>query len=116
MSVLVLYADETDPDTRLAWYAEDGSGDLRDFTGWTLSVEIVSADGSLVDTKTTGVSGGDGSEASNVNIAWTAAELGDLAGSTYQLRVKAVSGAETAVFTIDARHSLPRLAVLSVPA
>ena len=116
MTTIVVYSDETDPDTRLAW--KDISGALRNFVtpAYTMSVEVVNfADNTVELAKTTGVTGGDGTGASNVNIAWTAAELAPLVGLSLRLRAKAVNGTELAVFTIDNRGSLPALRVIPKP-
>jgi hypothetical protein len=110
-NTVTIYQDETDPDTRLAWYDTDGQ--LRDLTGWTLTAEVVNRH-SIIATKTTGITGGDGTGTSNVNIAWTTDELDDLDG-TYMLRVVATSGSETAVFTVDTLGNLPKLKVITKP-
>lgn len=113
-TIVVVYSDETDPDTRLAWKADVG---LRNFTGWTLTAEVVNRETNvLVLTKTTGVTGGDGTGTSNVNIAWTAAELGGLtAEQIYKLRVTATLGAEKAVFKLNDSGSLPGFKVIAKP-
>jgi hypothetical protein len=114
-STVTLYSDETDPDTRLAWY--DSEGALRDLTGWTLAVEVVDPASNVVTLdKTTGITGDDGTNTSNVNIAWTAAELDGINGATYRLRVTATSGTDMAVFTVDDRGTLPLLKVITAPA
>lgn len=115
MTLITLYADETDPDTRLAW--KDATGALRNFTGWTMSVEVVDpATNAVRLAKSSGVTGSDGSGLSNVNIAWTAAELTGLAGpASYWLRVLAVNGSERAVFTLNLLGTLPRLRVILKP-
>lgn len=117
MSTVTLWADETDPDTRLAWKSLTGT--LRNFTGWTMSVEVVHPTMDTIQlTKTSGVTGGDGTGLSNVNIAWTAAELAQLdddPSRLWRLRAKATQGSEVAVFSLDARGTLPRLRVLAKP-
>lgn len=111
---ITLYADETDPDTYLAWRAS--STTLRNLTGWTLAAQLVnSSTGTVTATKSTGITGGDGTGTSNVIIAWTAAELGPLSPGTYAMRLTAVNGPEKAVFTLDERGTLPVVVVKSVP-
>jgi hypothetical protein len=113
--MLTVWSDETDPDTRLAWL--DSTGVLRNFTGWTLHAEVVvPSTNAIALNKTTGVTGGNGSGLSNVNISWTGAELAGIAGPTaYRLRVVAVNGAEVAVFSVDNQGTLPRLRVIAKP-
>ena len=118
-TTVLLYADETDPDMRLAW--RNSATTLYDLAalvtaGWTLAVEIVAADDTLEATKTTGVTAGDGTGAHNVNIAWTAAELAPLAGAWWRLRLTATLGAERMVFALDNAGTLPHLHVRAVPA
>lgn len=114
MSTYTVYADETDPDMRLAWYVGNGTTTLRDFTDWTISVEVLDRKtGEVVYTKTTGCLGGDGVGSSNVNVAWTADELADIVG-IWPMRVSAVNGTERAVFK-DQGKRLPLLEVKAVP-
>lgn len=109
----IIYQDETDPDLRLAWPDTNG---LRDLTGWTLAVEIINRTTGLIEmTKTSGVVGGDGTGTYNVNIAFTANELDELAGHPWNLRVTATNGTERAIFTVNARASLPVLEVRAAP-
>jgi hypothetical protein len=116
-TTVVVYSDETDPDIRLAWYDNDDPATLRNLSGWTLAVEVVDPETNVIAlTKTTGINGGDGSGASNVNIAWTAAELDTIDGATYKLRVTATLATEKAVFTVDSRGTLPLLTVITKPA
>jgi len=111
---IVMYADQTDPDLRLAW--PDANGALRNLTAATLAVQVIGRfTGTIQSTKTTGLTGGDGTGLSNVNIAWTATELAALAGSAWNLRVTSTTGAEKAVFTLNSRGSLPVLEVRATP-
>lgn len=113
--MIIRYEDQTDPDVRLAWYDADGTT-LRNLVGWTIAVEVIDRTTGYIEmTKTTGVTGGDGTGAYNVDIAWTAVELGDLAGGRWNLRVTATNGAERAVFTVNSRGSLPVLEVRPAP-
>jgi hypothetical protein len=115
MTTIVVYADETDPDVRLAW--RDLAGVLRNFIGWTLRCEVINrAANTIAFNKTTGVTGGDGTGLSNVNIAFTGSELTPLVSPiAYALRTVAVNGAETAIFTLDPSGALPRLLVVAKP-
>lgn len=99
--------DVTDPDDRLAW--RDLDGELRDLTGWTLSMELVNPTTNIIEyEKTSGVVGNDGSGLSNVVIAWNAAEMAALAGPTrWKGRVLAESGSEVAEFVLDELGTLP---------
>lgn len=117
-STVTVYSDETDPDTRLAW--RDLTGALRNLTApWTLRAEVVHPTTNVrLLNKTSGVTGADGTGASNVNIAWSAADLAALTSSLvlyYELRVVATNGTEVAVFTLDTRGTLPRLRVMPAP-
>jgi hypothetical protein len=115
-TMITVYSDETDPDTRLAW--RDSSGALRNLAApWTLHAELIDpATNVRVLNKTTGVTGADGTGASNVNIAWSAGDLSALtAGVMYRLRAVAVNGAEVAVFTLDDNGTLPYFRVLAKP-
>lgn len=108
---IIVYEDETDPAIRLAWPGANGA--LRDLSGATLQVEVIARFTGLIEaTKTTGLTGGDGTGESNVNIAWTAAELTALAGSAWNLRVTTSTGA---VFKLNHRGSLPVLEVRPAP-
>lgn len=112
--MIKVYADETDPDIRLAWYGADNA--LRNLTGWTLAVEIIGhTTGILESTKTSGLTGGDGTGASNLNIAWTAVELAALDGNKWKLRPTATNGLERAVFATDANGTLLTMQVFAVP-
>jgi hypothetical protein len=114
-NTITLWSDETDPDRLLAWPNLDGT--LRDLTPpWTLTAEYIDTDtNELVDTKTTGITGADGTGASNVNLSWTTAELTALQGRKYWLRVTATNGTETAVFTINQHGGLPLLRIIPRP-
>jgi hypothetical protein len=100
-------ADITDPDDRLAW--RDLDGNLRNLTGWTLSMEIINPTTNLIEyEKTTGISGSGGTGQSNVVIAWTIAEMAPLAGlMRWKGRVLAVFESETAEFVLDEVGTLP---------
>jgi hypothetical protein len=116
LTLLTVYSDETDPDTRLAW--RDLTGALRNLAApWTLRAEVVDPDTNVrALNKTTGVTGADGTGLSNVNVAWSAADLAGLtAGKVYRLRVVATNGTEVAVFTLDDRGALPLFRVLAKP-
>lgn len=108
-------ADVTDPDDRLAWRALDGT--LRDLSGWTFSMEIIDPLTDVIQyTKTSGVTGGDGTGLSNVAIAWEADEMEDLAGpKRWQGRVLAVLGDERAEFVLDGAGTLPVFVFEPVP-
>lgn len=115
-NLVTVYNDETDPDTRLAW--RDLSGALRNLASpWTLRAEVIDRTTNVRTlNKTTGVTGADGTGASNVNIAWSAADLTALtAEKIYALRVVAVNGAELAVFALDTLGNLPMLRVKAKP-
>jgi hypothetical protein len=114
-SFVTLYEDQTDPDISFAWY--DADGDLRDFTGWALTVELVDrSSNEIALDKVTGVVGGDGTGSSNVLMSFSAAELAQLVGPSLAMRIVAVNGSETAVFTLNGRGTLPLLHVLPAPA
>lgn len=115
-SMITVYNDETDPDTRLAW--RDLSGALRNLAApWTLRAEVIDRDTNIrALNKTTGVTGADGTGSSNVNIAWSAADLTALTvAKVYSLRVVATNGTEVAVFTLDTKGTLPLFRVLAKP-
>lgn len=99
--------DITDPDDVLAWMSVDGT--LRDFTGWTLSIDLIDPLTNVVELhKTDGIAGGDGTGQSNVAIAWTTAEMDPLAGrKRWKGRILAVQGSEQAEFVLDERNTLP---------
>lgn len=112
-NLITVWSDETDPDSRLAWY--DAAGALRNFSGWTLSAKVVDPrTNTTVLDKVTGVVGGDGTGTVNVIISWTDVELSGLS-NLYRLRVKAVQGTEVAVFTVDDQGQLPLLWVRPKP-
>lgn len=123
-SIVTVYSDETDPDTRLAWYAPQTTAGtpaaLRNLTAWTLTCQVLTTTNTVQLSKTVGVTGGDGTGISNVNIAWTAADLAGLAPAAsgykdWQLRVIAVNGVELAVFTTSDSGLLPKLRVILKP-
>jgi hypothetical protein len=99
--------DITDPDDTLAWPSLEGG--LRDFTGWTLSMDLIDPVTNVIEYhKTDGIAGGDGTGQSNVAIAWTTAEMTPLAGlKRWNGRILAVSGSEQAEFVLDAQNTLP---------
>jgi hypothetical protein len=116
-----IYADQTYPPMMFAWDTRDASGNvvLWNFTGWTLSVEVVNpTTNTIVFTKTSGVAGGPGTGLSNVAITWTVAELTQIVGSTYKLRIVTVNNADTTkrdFLELDNLATLPRLRVLAKP-
>lgn len=110
---IIVYQDETDPDIRLAWPDTIG---LRDLTDYTIAAEFINRfTGEIAFTKTTGITAGDGTGLSNVNIAFTAAELGDMVDHAWNMRVTATLGSERLVFTVNSRHSLPIIEVRAAP-
>ena len=115
-NTITLWSDETDPDRLLRWPNPDGT--LRNLAApWVLSAEYINVDtDALAGTKSTGVTGADGTGLSNVSIAWTTAELLALTGNRYWLRVRAVNGTETAIFTINDHGGLPLLIIRTRPA
>lgn len=100
-------ADVTDPDDLLAW--KNGNGDLRNFTGWTLSMEIIDPATNTVEYyKTDGIAGSDGTGASNVVISWSTDEMEPLAGlKRWKGRVLANFQSERAEFVLDGANDLP---------
>lgn len=118
---VVVYADETNPDILFAWYERTGDTTaLRDFTGYTGACEIIDpSTNTIAVTKSTGVTLGDGSAASNVGLAFTAVELAALDDPaqpvTWLLRITATNGSERAVFATDESGTLPRLTVKPAP-
>jgi hypothetical protein len=83
-----------------------------------LAAQVVNAEtNAVVLNKTSGVLGADGTGSSNVNIAWTSADLASLTvGVTYLLRVTATSGSDKAVFRVNSRGSLPTIRKIAAPA
>ena len=112
-------ADVTDPDDLLAWRTtdEDGRPVLRDFTGWSFSMEIIHPTTNVVSTtKLTGIAGGDGTGKSNLAVAWTAEEMGELAGPTrWKGRILANLEDERAEFVLDDEGTLPVWEFIPVP-
>lgn len=100
-------ADITDPDDLLAWLNLNGT--LRDFTGWTLSMEIIDpTTNTIAYTKTAGVFGDNGTGQSNVLIIWTTEEMEPLVGLKRWLgRIIATKDDERSEFVLDARGTLP---------
>lgn len=99
-------SDVTDPDDRFAWYDENG---LRDLTGWTLALEVIDpATNTIRYTKTSGVVGGDGTEPTNLIIAWETAEMEPLVGlKRWEGRAVATRGDELAEFVLDSVGTFP---------
>lgn len=99
--------DVTDPDDRLAW--RDIDGNLRNFTGWSFSMEIIDpATNTIAYLKQAGIAGSDGTGLSNVAIAWTPEEMEPLAGpKRWRGRILANLGAERTEFVVDDAKTLP---------
>lgn len=79
------------PGLTLPWQEEltqDVWTDLDLTTGYTFSLTLVNAAGTTALTKTTGITGADGS----VVVAWAAGEL-DIAPGRYELRLRATETA-----------------------
>jgi hypothetical protein len=108
-------ADVTDPDDLLAWPNTDGT--LRDLTEATLILEIIDPTTNVIEyTKTTGVIGDDGTNPSNVAIAWTSGEMTPLAGpKRWKGRLLSNSGSERAEFVLDNLNTLPVWVFQPVP-
>lgn len=108
-------ADVTDPYDRIAW--ADLSGELRDFTGWVLSMEIIHPTTNEIRTiKTSGVVGGDGTGLSNVVITWTPEEMAPLAGLTrWKGRIVADKDEDRTEFVLDGEGTLPVWSFEPVP-
>lgn len=104
---IVHKTDVTDPDDLFAWRNADGT--LRDFTDWTLVLQIIDPATNVVEyEKASGVVGSDGSGLSNVAIAWQTLEMAPLVGpKRWKGRIVAVLGGEKAEFVLDAAGTYP---------
>jgi hypothetical protein len=84
------WEDATSPATwGLRWFSDSAQTQLRNLIGHTFEVEFHKPKGSIVQTKTTGIVGGDGGlqgEDPNVVVTWDPDEFAGLSG-TYWLRV-----------------------------